>query len=67
MNNVSVIIPTISRGFDSDFVNQIKLIKPLEIIFVGNDLDRDIADKLIKFHETKNKNNAATNDGHAIQ
>ena len=55
MNNVSVIIPTISRGFDSDFVNQIKLIKPLEIIIVGNDLDRDIADKLIKFHETKKK------------
>ncbi len=61
MNNVSVIIPTISRGFDSDFINQIKLIKPLEIIIVGNDLDRDIADKLIKLHETKNKNNAATN------
>ena len=61
MNTVSVIIPTISRGFDSVFIDQIKLIKPLEIIIVGNDLDRDIADKSIKFHETENKNNASTN------
>ena len=61
MNNISVIIPTISRGFDSEFINQIKLIHPLEILVVGNDLDSVIDDKLIKFHETKNRNNAATN------
>ena len=61
MNNISVIIPTCSKRIDNTFINEIKACKPIEIIIVGNNFEINNDDKLIKYFETSNKNNAATN------
>ena len=61
MNNISVIIPTSSRNIDTKVIENIKKTQPLEIIIVGDNININIHDKIIKCYETQKKNNAAVN------